>query len=112
MLTGWARCPRRARAAPLSRPIALGRSVLPHDAAGTKKPMKPRSAERTDELLQRITGEAAARDKLDRVARELRRRHDDLRERRRRQVAAGLAGYNPRRQGHRARGARALGARR
>ena len=74
--------------------------------------MKPRSAGRADELLRRITGEADARDTLDRVARELRRSHDDLRERRRRQIAARLEGFNPRRQGRRARGARTVGPRR
>jgi len=85
---------------------------LRHDAAGTKKPVKPRSVGRADELLRHISSEAAARDTLDRVARELRRRHGDLRERRRRRVAAESAGYNPRRQGRRARGAPTPGVRR
>jgi hypothetical protein len=71
--------------------------------------MKPRSSGRPDELLGRITGEADARDTLARVARELRRRHEDRHTQRRRQVAARMAGYNPRRG---APGARTLGARR
>jgi hypothetical protein len=74
--------------------------------------MKPRSLGRADELLARLTGEADARDTLDRVARELRRRHEDHSERRRRQVAARIAGYSPRRGGRRGPGARTLGARR
>ncbi|TMM15767.1 MAG: hypothetical protein E6F96_12605 [Actinobacteria bacterium] len=52
-------------------------------------------------LLRRITGESEARTTLERVARELRHRRDDLRQRRRRQRAAEIAAENPRRGVHR-----------
>jgi len=53
---------------------------------------------RTNDLLRRLTGELDARDALARVSLELRRRHDDLQDRRQRRNAAALrAGENPRR---------------
>jgi len=72
--------------------------------------MKDRPSGQLHDLLRRITGEREAQDELGRVAHELRRRHEDARERGRRQRAAQIAENNPRRGVRRVRAARARGA--
>jgi hypothetical protein len=49
-----------------------------------------------NDLLRRITGGGDTHDSVESVARELRRRHDDPRERRRRQRASAITERNPR----------------
>jgi hypothetical protein len=59
--------------------------------------MKGRPSGQLHDLLRRITGEREAQGELGRVAHELRRRHEDARERLHRQRAAEIAENNPRR---------------